>query len=269
MARRSLTQARVIVTGASSGIGRELALAMAGYEAQLLLVARRGELLDAACRECIRLGGSAHAFAGDVADDEFRRQLVDQAQQALGGLDVLVNNAGVSAHGQFADSDEQALRQIMEVNFFAPVELTRLALPLLLAKLARPPSVRPAIVNVGSILGHRGVPLNGEYCASKFALRGWTESLRTELYGRGVDVILASPGSTDTQFFDHLVSKTADLPWGAAKGVPAAAVAAEIVRAIQRGRREVFPNWRGRAMVVANRWFPGLVERRLRSYLQP
>ncbi len=173
---------------------------------------------------------------------------------------MLVNNAGTSAHGRFADSDEATLRQVMEVNFFAATELTRLALSLL--RLGR----RPAIVNIGSILGHRGVPLNSEYAASKFALRGWSESLRAELAAESIDVLLVSPGTTDTEFFDHLVAKRADLPWANSKGIPAAVVAEQTVRALERGRREIFPNWRGRALVIANRLFPGLVDRVMSGY---
>ena len=92
-----------------------------------------------------------------------------------GGLDLLVNNAGIGAQGRFAEADPARLRQIMEVNFFAPAEMTRAALPLL--KQGR----RPMIVNIGSILGHRGIPGTSEYCASKFAVQGFSESLRAEL----------------------------------------------------------------------------------------
>ena len=116
-------------------------------------------------------------------------------------------------------------------------------------------------MNIGSILGHRGLPLNSEYSASKFALRGWSEALRAELAGEGVDVLLVSPGTIETEFFDHLVAKRADLPWGKAKGIPAAAVAEQTVRALERGGREIFPNWRGRALVLANRLAPGMVDR--------
>ena len=141
-----------------------------------------------------------------------RRRASTAPTTCWGGLDVLINNAGVSAHGRFADSDEPTLRRVMEVNFFAAAELTRLALPLLHVQNPNRRSQNPipaAIVNIGSIIGHRGLPLNSEYAASKFALRGWSESLRAELAADGVDVLLVSPGTTDTEFFDHLLAKRA------------------------------------------------------------
>jgi short-subunit dehydrogenase len=257
MARRSLAHSRVLITGASSGIGRELALAFARRGARVLLSARRESELHVVADQCRRQseGVDAILIAGDLTDPAYRRALVQTATAHWQGLDVLVNNAGVSAHGPFAGSDEATLRQVMELNFFAAAELTRLALPLLRG------GERPAIVNIGSIIGHRGLPLNSEYAASKFALRGWTESLRAELAADGVDVLLVSPGTTETEFFDHLVAKRADLPWGESTAIPAAAVAEQTVRALERGRREIFPNWRGRALVFANRLAPGLVDR--------
>ncbi len=255
MARRSLVECRVLITGASSGIGRELSLALSRRGARVLLSARREKWLDAVASECNRAGGSAERLAGDVTDAAYQDALVQHAVASWGGLDVLVNNAGVSAHGRFADGDDATLRRIMEVNFLAAAELTRRAIPVLSS------GTRPAIVNIGSILGHRGIPLNSEYCASKFALRGWSESLRAELAPLGIDVLLVSPGTTETEFFDHLLAKRGALPWGKAKGIPAATVARQTVRALERGRREIFPNWRGRALVLANRLFPRMVDR--------
>jgi short-subunit dehydrogenase len=266
--RRSLANARVLLTGASSGIGRELALALTRRGARLLLSARREDQLRQLVSECTALGGAAEYLAGDVTDSAVRAALIARARDVGGGLDVLVNNAGVSAHGRFDDSDEPTLRQVMELNFFAAVELTRSALPLLRSpnpksRIQNPKSPAPAIINIGSIIGHRGLPLNSEYAASKFALRGWTESLRAEL-ADNIDVLLVSPGSTATEFFDHLVANRATPPWGDSKAVPPAAVAEQIVRALERGRREIFPNWRGRALVLANRICPGVVDRALK-----
>jgi short-subunit dehydrogenase len=259
MPRRLLAHRRVLITGASSGIGRELALACARRGARVLLAARREAELNVVADECRRQAAyvDAAVLAGDLTEPAFRQRLVQWSADNWQGLDVLLNNAGVSAHGAFADSDEPTLRQVMEINFFAPVELTRLALPLLKH------GSQPAIVNVGSIIGHRGLPLNSEYAASKFALRGWSEAIRAELGADGVDVLLVSPGTTETEFFDHLVAKRADLPWGASTAIPAAVVAEQTLRALERGRREIFPNWRGRALVAANRLFPGLVDRAL------
>jgi short-subunit dehydrogenase len=270
MARRDLAGSRVLLTGASSGIGRELALALSRRGANLLITARREEALKALAAECAAFGSACELIPGDITNADLRAALASHAVEFWGGLDVLVNNAGVSAHGRFADSDEATLRQVMEVNFFAVAELTRLVLPLFGQHRERagssptPADVTspvPAIVNIGSIIGHRGLPLNSEYSASKFALRGWSEALRAELASQGIDVLLVSPGTTETEFFEHLLAKREKLPWARAVGIPAAVVAEQTVRALERGRREIFPNWRGRTMVVANRLFPGLVDR--------
>ena len=207
MARRSLHNKRALVTGARGGLGRSTSLGWAPWGADLVLVARRENELATVADEVQRLGRKAAAVVGDVTDPETRRRALAAALDQLGGLDILVNNAGVSAHGRFADADPSRLRPIMEVNFFAAVELTREALPLL------GEGREPIVVNIGSVLGQRGCPHKSEYCASKFALRGFSESLRAELAPRGIDVLVVTAGPTDTQFFEHLIETHGELPW--------------------------------------------------------
>ncbi len=256
MARRVLENRRILLTGASRGMGRELALKLARHHTHLLLIARSGEVLQPLVVELISLGAaSAEAIVGDVTDPSFRASVVEKLRNRWQAFDVLINNAGVSAHGHFDAHNEAILRQIMEVNFYAATELTRLSLPLLAE------GNDPLIVNIGSILGHRGMPHNSEYSASKFALRGWSEALRTELHGRGIDVLLVSPGTIDTDFFDHLLAKSDSLPWGKQRGISPSAVARQIIRAIQLRRTEIYPNWRGRLLVAVNRWVPRVVDR--------
>lgn len=148
MARRVLENRRILLTGASRGVGRELAIQFAKHHARLLLLARSGETLLPLVAELLTGGAtSAEALVGDVIDPVFRAAVVEQIRRNWQGLDVLVNNAGVSAHGHFDEHDAAILRQVMEVNFYAPTELTRLALPLLAD------GHDSLIVNVGSILG--------------------------------------------------------------------------------------------------------------------
>jgi short-subunit dehydrogenase len=262
MARRDLRGARVIVTGASSGIGAALAEELARCGAMLIVTARREDRLRELAERLRAAGGSVETVVGDVTDDATRRAVLDRAQTAFGGLDVLVNNAGVGAFGRFDEADPDRLRKIMEVDFFATVELTRLALPLLGA------GSTPAIVNIGSILGHRGIPLSSEYCAAKFAVRGFSESLRAELARDGIDVVLVSPGTTDTGFFDNVLEMKAKLPWRkpGRQGTAPADVARAAIRALERGRREVIPSFSGSLLVLANRFFPGIVDRVMRRY---
>ena len=127
---------------------------------------------------------------------------------------ILINNAGVGAIGPFDSADPERVRRIMEVNFFALVEMTRLALPHL--KQGR----TPIIVNISSILGRRGVPHNSEYTASKFAVHGFSESIRAEFAGSGVDVLVVSPGTTETEFFDNVLESKGGPKWPEHAAVP-------------------------------------------------
>lgn len=256
MAKRSLDGCRILLTGASSGIGRALAIELARSGARTLVVARREELLNQLANSVPGPGTLLPAPA-DVTDAAARAGLIDQARQRLGGLDILINNAGVGALGLFEHADEARLRQVMEVNFFAPAELTRAALPLL--KVGR----NPLVVNVSSVLGLRAIPTMSEYCASKFALQGLSESLRAEFTRLGIDLLVVSPGTTESEFFDNLVETKGDVLWPGRPRRTAEDVARDIVRAMRKGRRAIVPSFSGKLLVWANRAVPGIVDRAL------
>lgn len=255
MARRQLDGARAIVTGASSGIGRGLALALAEAGAKVVLMARREARLRELAEQIAAGGGAAEIVVGDVTEAAARQAALGRAAERFGGLDLLVNNAGVGAIGLFAEASPERLRRLMEVNFFALVEMTREALPLL--RRGR----RPMIVNVGSVLGHRAVGHCAEYCASKFAVRGFSEALRVELAGEGVDVLLVSPGTTETEFGDNVLERKGTPGWsGRMRYVSVESVARQTLRAIRRGSREVIPYPGARLLVVLNALVPSVVD---------
>ena len=255
IARRTIKDCRAIVTGASSGIGRELSLELARQGARLVVTARREDRLQELCDEIRQLGGEAWPVAGDITDSEHRQRVVDEVQDRYGGLDALVNNAGISAIGMFADARADRLRQIMEVNFFSAVEMTRLALPLLRK------GIRPIIVNVSSVLGHRALPKKTEYCASKFALHGFSDSLRAELVKEKIDVLLVCPGSTSTELFDVVIEKTEELNWERWSKMPAKKVAQKTVRAMRKGKQEIIMSKMGKFIVCLDRAIPRLANR--------
>ena len=260
MARRAITGSRVLVTGASSGIGRQIALELGRRGADVVAVARSADKLASLSAEFSSLPGRCEIVVGDVTDDALRHAALQRASDAFGGLDVLINNAGIGALGPFETATAERLRKIMEVNFFAAAEMIRVALPTL--KHGR----SPAIVNVTSILGSVGIPQSSEYCASKFALEALSQSLRAELYRHRVDVLVIAPGSTETEFFDHALEMSAHPPWLDSKRTSAADVACATVDAIARGQRSIVPNFRGRMMCWAQRICPGLVDLALRRY---
>lgn len=250
------------MTGASGGLGREIALELARQGARVLLLARREEKLRAVAEEIGGLGGggSAEIVVGDVTDPTVRRAVLERVQTVFGGLDILVNNAGVGTLARFETSDPKVTRQVFETNFFAPVDLTREGLPLL--KVGQ----KPIIVNIGSVVGHRGMPQNSDYGASKFALRGWSESLRVELASSGIDVLLVSPGSTVTEFWENLAVKDFEVPWSLKAALPADVTARAVVRAIAKGKREIIPGLQPRIFVWLARLFPRFTDRILKRF---
>jgi short-subunit dehydrogenase len=254
MATRSIRDCRAIVTGASSGIGRSLALELARQGARLLLTARREERLAEVCDEITRSGGEAAFVAGDITDQATRRRLLEEIVNRYGGLDLLVNNAGTGAIGPFRAADEERLRRIMDVNFFAVAELTRQALPLLEA------GTRPMITMISSVLGHHAIPNSSEYCASKFALYGFSQSLRAELASRGIDLLVVSPSTTESEFFDTLLEKKREPLWSNRPRQSSEAVARRTVRAIRRGKKEIFPSFTSCFYCWLDRLSPGLLD---------
>jgi short-subunit dehydrogenase len=261
MARREIRYSRAVITGASSGIGRALALELARQGAELVITARREDRLCAVANEISALGGQSQHVVGDLCVPETRAAVIQAVQQRFGGLDILVNNAGVGALGLFEHADAERLRRVMEVNFFSLVEMTRLALPLLRR------GTNPMLVNISSIIGHRGVPYNSEYCASKFAVRGFSESIRAELTRHGIDVLVVCPGTTETEFFDQVVQRTGEPTWPEHTAVSAEHVARQIVRAMRRGSREIIPYGWGKILCWLNRLSPRLMDRVMARYV--
>lgn len=253
MTRREIADSRAVITGASSGIGRAIAVELARHGADLVISARRRERLEQVAAEIVGLGRRAETVAGDLTDAHVRQAVLASAEQKFGGLDVLVNSAGVAALGPFEDANPDRLRQIFELNFFSLVELTRAALPAL--RRGR----KPMVVNIGSILGHLAVPHLSEYSAAKFAVRGFSDALRAELHGSGVDVLLVSPATVETEIWERMLEETAPTAWRAPRGLAPAAVAIATVRAIRRGRREVLPGLEAKAFDLVNRFCPALV----------
>jgi len=260
MAKRRLIDRRALVTGASSGIGRALSIELAKRGVDLVLVARREDRLQEVATQISQLGRRAVCVAGDVTDAALRTRALEAARSELGGLDILVNNAGVAAHGRFADADPGRIRPIMEVNFFAPVEFIREAIPILRE------GTQPIIVNIGSILGRRGSPHKSEYSASKFAIHGFSEAVRPELGRLGIDVLVVAAGPTETEHFDVLLEGSKKLPWGDPPRQEPADVAKAIVRGIEHNRHEIVTGWRGKALLLLNRLAPRLLDRFMSRY---
>jgi short-subunit dehydrogenase len=221
----------------------------------VVLAARSADKLRELADRLTAQGAEALAVPADVTADADRRRLIETAVERFGGLDVLINNAGVGSFGHFAESSEAVLRRIMEVNFFAPAELIRLAIP----HLER--GVQPAIVNVSSMCGRRGLPAWPEYSASKFALCGLTEALRAEMVRFDIDVLLIVPGLTRTDLWGHMLRNEGRMKIEMDKGMAPEVVAEGILTALEKGRAETVLGREARWILRVNRFLPRLVNR--------
>jgi short-subunit dehydrogenase len=225
-----LRDCRIILTGAAGGIGRHLALALAEKGARLALVERNAQQLEAVCAEIAQRGGQAVPILADLGAEHAADQVVSASIKALGGVDVLINNAGLMDFIRFEQQHPARIEQLIHTNVTVPLLLTRSVLPHLLAQGGG------RIVNIGSALGAIGMAYHAAYCASKFALRGFSEALRRELTDTPIGVTYIAPRATRTALNDDRATRMLEAT-GAALDQPQE-VARQIVVAIERGRKE-------------------------------
>jgi short-subunit dehydrogenase len=245
----------MLITGASQGIGRALALEASARGVKVLAAARKEELLHELAAAARAKGGILEIVAADVTAPADRQKMVDAARQRFGGLDVLVNNAGIGATGHFADGAEDRLRKIFEVNFFGLTETTRAFLPMLKE------GITPAIVNISSIAGKRGISARADYSSSKFAVQGFSEALRAELAKDGIDVLVICPGLTQTNFSQNMIEQKALIPMDHLRGMTSEEVARQTLRAIEKGKDEITLSFKGKLLVWVCRFFPWIADR--------
>ena len=252
---------RVLVTGASSGVGAAIGRALDRAGAETLLTARRADELAALVADGLT---RAAACPADQIDPAARRRLIESVDARwAGSLDGLVCCAGVGAVGPFAEASPDRLRQVFEVNTLSTIDLIRECLPLLTRGRA------PIVVVIGSVLGHRAVPGKAEYCASKFALHGFCDAVRAEWAGR-IDVTLISPGTIASPFWQSLIQDKPAEGAGAGRADPGGdrwgaitpdRVAAATVAAMRAGRHEVVLPWQAKALVWLDRLLPTVADR--------
>ena len=249
----------VIVTGASSGIGRQLASQLADRGALLALAARDPSRLDAVAAACRDRGGAAIAIQTDVTDDQQCRRLVDRTVHEYGRLDTLINNAGISMIARFDDLRDLTLpTRIMNVNYFGCVYCTFYAIPHL-------KRTRGRIVGISSLTGLSGVPMRTVYAASKHAMAGLFDSLRIELMDHGVTVTMAYPDFVETEVRDRALGADGQpvgiYPAREGEFMSAEACARGIINASAKRKREVIMSFRGRVGNLLKAVAPGLVDR--------
>jgi short-subunit dehydrogenase len=220
---------RVLITGASSGIGAALARRLAAHGAVVGLVARRPERLAEVLADCRRTSAESTMWVADLAETATVGQLALRAWDDLGGIDVLVNNAAIPKRMAVRALDAAEVEAVMRINFFAPMRMTLAVLPRMLAR------GDGVIVNVSSVGGRLGIIHEAAYCASKFALCGWSESTAVDLHDTGVSVKLIEPGPVDTEIWDQPDNED---PLYQGPKVPADEVADGIIAALGSDRFE-------------------------------
>lgn len=248
-----------LITGASSGIGRSLAIEAAKRGFHIGVIARNKEALEALKNEVI---GSCNIdfyyHTGDVSKEEDCRTFIKGCLDRFGRIDFLFNNAGISMRGIFADTDLNVIKQLMDVNFWGSVYCTKYALPELL-------KTKGSVVGVSSIAGFKGLPARTGYSASKFAIQGFLESLRNENLKTGLHVLIACPGYTESN-----IRKTALNAHGKAQGetplneeklMSADDVAENIWNATLKRRLYLILTSKGKAAVWINKLFPKLADK--------
>jgi NAD(P)-dependent dehydrogenase (short-subunit alcohol dehydrogenase family) len=191
------------ITGASSGFGREIALAVIASGGKVIATARNPAVLDGIVQSAPE---RAMAVALDVTDKQQLANALAAAEQRFGSIDVLVNNAGYGLIGSIEEADEAAIRRVFEVNFFGMVAVTRALLPGFRARR------RGWIVNISSVAGLVGLIGSGYYSASKFAMEGFSEALRSELEPFGIGLMMVEPGMFRTEFLGSAVVRAAEHP---------------------------------------------------------
>ena len=248
----------VIITGGSSGIGKALAEAFGVRGSKILITGRNKNDLDQAVSELRLKGIEISGFQADVSLESDNQKMATEALRIYSRIDILINNAGISMRALFEELDLEIIRKVMEINFFGAVYATKYCLSEII-------KTQGSVIGISSIAGHRGLPARTGYSASKFALNGFLETLRTEMWKKNVHVLIASPGFTSTNIRKRSLTKDgssqATSPRNEGKEMSAEECAQHIYKATVRRKKILTLTMQGKLVVFLNKWFPGLMDR--------
>jgi short-subunit dehydrogenase len=255
----NFTNKTIIITGASGGIGKVLAVKLGQKGANLVLAARNQEALEITAQECVKAGGKAIVVPTDVTNPEACQKLIEDSVAAFGAIALLVNNAGISMWARFDEiKDISMFEKIMKVNYLGSVYCTYYALPHLKQS-------RGLLVAISSLTGKTGVPTRSCYAASKHALQGFFDSLRIELQDTGVDVLVVSPGFVATDIRQHVLGADgkpvkASLNNEQQKAMSTEVCADLIIKAMEKRQRELVMTLKGKLGIWLKLLAPKLVD---------
>ncbi|HLN53408.1 MAG TPA: SDR family oxidoreductase [Lentimicrobium sp.] len=249
----------VIITGGSSGIGFALASEF-GKAGALVVIAARDEVkLHKAAEELKSKAVKVHAVKADVSQEADCRKLINESLSTFGKIDILINNAGISMRSNFLNTDLSVLHKLMDINFWGTVYCSKYALPYIL-------ETKGSIVGIISVAGHIGLPGRTGYSASKFAVRGFLDTVRTENLNNGLHVLVAAPGFTASNIRNTALtadgSMQGESPRDESKMMPADVAARKIMKAITRRKNSIVLTFiEGKFTVWLNKFFPTIVSR--------
>jgi len=247
----------VIVTGATSGIGEACALVFGKEGARVVLTGRSQINLDNSLVRLQQAGIEAYGILADAASEQDNKNVADAAIKRFGRIDILINNAGISMRSLFEDLDLEVFRKVMDTNFWGTVYATKFCLPEILKN-------KGSIIGISSINGYRGTPARTAYTASKFAMNGFFESLRTEVMKRGVHVLVACPGFTASNIRKNALRSDGTLqgesPREEEKLMTPEEVATAILKATLKRKRVLVLTQQGKMAVFLNEWIPGIMD---------
>jgi len=254
----------IIITGASSGIGEACAIAFASKGAKVVIAARNLEKLNNVADKINKIGAEVLSVRCDVSVQEDCKNLIEQTVAKFGEIDMLINNAGISMRAIFNDMELDVMERIMAINFFGTVYCTKYALPYILKK-------KGSVVGVSSIAGYIGLPARTGYSASKYAMQGFLDALRTENLKTGLHVMVACPGFTASNIRNTALSKDgsaqSESPRDEAKMMTAEQVADYIVNGIEKKKRTLVLTTQGKLVVFLSKFFPKFVEKQVYNHM--
>ncbi|MBD0351459.1 MAG: SDR family oxidoreductase [Flavisolibacter sp.] len=251
----------VAVTGGSDGIGKALVHELLMNGAKVSTCGRNHDKLYQL--QTAYASYELHTVVADVSNENDCRHFIETTINIFGGIDILINNAGISMRGLVTETSTEVLRQVMDVNFFGAVYCTKFALPSLIER-------NGIIVGVSSIAGYRGLPGRSGYSASKFALQGWLEAIRTELMDRGVHVMWVCPGFTASNIRNAALNKDGqpqgESPLDENKLMSAEACAHHILHAIEHKKRTLVLTFNGKRTLWLNKLFPAWADKLVQKF---
>jgi dehydrogenase/reductase SDR family member 7B len=248
----------VLITGGTSGIGKACAFAFGKAGAKVAVSGRNQQNLDQTSQELSSAGIENVAINADVSKEADCQRMVQETVDRFGKLDVLINNAGISMRALFEDLDLDVIRKVMDINFWGTVYTTKFALPYIMA-------ARGSVIGISSIAGYRGLPARTGYSASKFAMHGFLETLRTEMLHKGVHVLIACPGFTASNIRNTALAangqQQGESPRDEGNMMTAEEVADQILKATIKRKRDLVMTFQGKLTVFLNKWLPGLTDK--------